>query len=163
MSTHPVSPRAASAEAARAEADGGYVSADLYAQVQQFYARQMGLIDDGKPDEWAATFTEDGIFAEPSRLDDPLQGRDAIRESCRARKERLAKEQIDFRHWLGMLDVRPQPDGSLRTRAYALAMRTPRGGALEFVASVVCHDHLVAVNGVWQVRRRDLRHDGHRD
>jgi hypothetical protein len=39
-------------------------------------------------------------------------------------------------------------------------MRTPRGGQLEIFASVVCHDHLVRVNGAWQVRQRDLTHDG---
>ena len=59
-----------------------------------------------------------------------------------------------------MLDVLPQDDGSLRTRAYALAMRVPRGGALDIFASVVCHDRLVQVDGTWQVRHRDLHHDG---
>ncbi|MFE0178671.1 nuclear transport factor 2 family protein [Streptomyces sp. NPDC059002] len=139
---------------------GTFVSAELYAQVQQFYARQMGLLDDGRPDEWAGTFTEDAVFQEASRLDEPLRGRDAIRASSRARKERLDGDKLDFRHWLGMLDVRPQDDGSLRTRSYALAMRIPRGGALDIFASVVCHDHLVQVDGTWQVRHRDLHHDG---
>ncbi|GAA5075246.1 nuclear transport factor 2 family protein [Streptomyces sp. SID10815] len=138
-----------------------FVSADLYAQVQQFYARQMGLIDDGRPVEWAGTFTEDATFQEASRLDAPLEGRAAIRESAVARQGRLDADKTDFRHWLSMLDVRPQPDGSLRTRTYALAMRTRRGGPLEIFASVLCHDHLVpADGGGWQVRERDLYHDG---
>ncbi|MEV5437262.1 nuclear transport factor 2 family protein [Streptomyces sp. NPDC052682] len=138
----------------------GFVSADLYTQIQQFYARQMGLLDDGRPDDWADTFTTDAVFAEASRLNEPLRGREAIRASSRARQERLDAEKIDFRHWLGMLDVRPQDDGSVRTRAYALAMRTPRGGRLEIFASVVCRDHLVRVDGSWKVRQRDLTHDG---
>ncbi|MFV0129259.1 nuclear transport factor 2 family protein [Streptomyces sp. HMX112] len=137
-----------------------FVSAELYAQVQQFYARQMGLLDDGRPDEWAETFTEDAVFQEASRLSEPLRGRDAIRVSARARKERLAADGIDFRHWLGMLSVTPGEDGSLRARSYALAMRVPRGGALDIFASVVCHDQLVPVEGTWQVRHRDLTHDG---
>ncbi|MEU9982407.1 nuclear transport factor 2 family protein [Streptomyces sp. NPDC050856] len=137
-----------------------FVSAELYAQVQQFYARQMGLLDDGRPDEWAETFTEDAVFQEASRLSEPLRGRDAIRVSARARKERLAADGIDFRHWLGMLSVTPDEDGSLRARSYALAMRVPRGGALDIFASVVCHDQLVPVEGTWQVRHRDLTHDG---
>ncbi|MEV7618202.1 nuclear transport factor 2 family protein [Streptomyces sp. NPDC089799] len=137
-----------------------FVSADLYAQVQQFYARQMGLLDDGRPDEWAATFTEDAVFQEASRLNEPLRGRQTIRDSSRARKQRLADEKLDFRHWLGMLSVVPQEDGSLQTRAYALAMRVPRGGALDIFASVVMHDRLVRVDGTWQVRHRDLTHDG---
>ncbi|GAB1338452.1 hypothetical protein ACE1SV_50420 [Streptomyces sp. E-15] len=138
-----------------------FVSAELYAQVQQFYARQMGLIDDARPVEWAGTFTEDAVFQEASRLDAPLRGRAAIGESASARQLRLDADKIDFRHWLAMLDVRPQPDGTLRTRAYALAMRTPRGGALDIFASVVCRDHLVPVEGGgWQVRERLLSHDG---
>ncbi|WP_159768386.1 nuclear transport factor 2 family protein [Streptomyces sp. HM190] len=137
-----------------------FAPADLYAEIQQFYARQMGLLDDGRPDDWADTFTTDAVFAEASRLAEPLRGRETIRASSRARQERLDADKIDFRHWLGMLDVRPQEDGSVRTRAYALAMRTPRGGQLEIFASVVCHDHLVRVNGAWQVRQRDLTHDG---
>ncbi|MFF1560801.1 nuclear transport factor 2 family protein [Streptomyces sp. NPDC058279] len=137
-----------------------FVSADVYALVQQFYSRQMGLLDDGRPDDWAETFTEDAVFQEASRLNEPLRGRDAIRESSRARKKRLEADRIDFRHWLGMLEVREGEDGSLHTRAYALAMRVPRGGALDIFASVVCNDHLVNVDGVWQVRHRDLHHDG---
>ncbi|MFF3019883.1 nuclear transport factor 2 family protein [Streptomyces sp. NPDC057939] len=137
-----------------------FVPAELYAQVQQFYARQMGLIDDGRPDEWAETFTEDAVFQEASRLNEPLRGRVAIRDSSRARQRRLEEDKLDFRHWLGMLDVRPQSDGSLRTRSYALAMRIPRGGALDIFASVVCNDHLVQVDGTWKVADRDLHHDG---
>ncbi|WP_017588790.1 nuclear transport factor 2 family protein [Nocardiopsis ganjiahuensis] len=136
-----------------------FVSAELYTQVQQFYARQMGLIDDRFPEEWAATFTEEAVFEEASRID-PLHGREAIAASCRARAERLEAEQIDFRHWLAMLDVRPQPDGTLRTRAYALAMRTGRGGPLDIFASVVCRDELVRSGELWLVRHRELQHDG---
>lgn len=139
---------------------GEYVSAELYAQVQQFYARQMGLIDDGRPDEWARTFTEDAVFEEAGRLNEPVKGREAIRVSSRARQERLDKERIDFRHWMGMLDVSPRDDGSVDARAYALVMRTAPGGALDVFASVLCHDRLVPVDGGWQVRHRRLRHDG---
>ncbi len=138
---------------------GVYLPAELYTQVQQFYARQMGLLDAGLAEEWTETFTEDAVFDEPNRLD-PLSGRDAIRVSARARADRLAAERIQVRHWLGMLDVRRQEDGSLRARTYALAMRTPQGGALEIFASVVCRDHLVPLDGAWAVRHRHIQHDG---
>ena len=137
-----------------------FVTAEVYAQVQQFYARQMGLLDDGRPDDWSDTFTEDAVFQEASRLDEPLRGRDAIRASSRARQKRLDDDKIDFRHWLGMIDVTPDGEDSLRIRAYALAMRTAHGGELDIFASVVCHDHLVRVAGAWQVCHRDLHHDG---
>ncbi|CAD5988796.1 nuclear transport factor 2 family protein [Streptomyces cyaneofuscatus] len=137
-----------------------HVPAELYSRIQQFYARQMGLLDDGRADDWADTFTEDAVFQEASRLNEPLRGRDAIRESSRARKKRLEADKLDFRHWLGMLTVTPREDGSLQTRAYALAMRVPAGGELDIFASVVCHDQLVLTDGTWQVRHRDLHHDG---
>ncbi|WP_237408555.1 nuclear transport factor 2 family protein [Streptomyces sp. M2CJ-2] len=140
-------------------AAGGFVTAELYTQIQQFYAWQMGLIDDRKAQEWADTFTEDAVFEEASRME-PLRGRAAIAASCRQRADRLEAEQTDFRHWLGMLQVLPQQDGTLRTRNYALAMRTRLGGPLEIFASVVCHDHLVPDGTGWLVRHRTLQHDG---
>lgn len=133
--------------------------AELYTQIQQFYARQMGLLDDGRPEEWALTFTQDAVFEEPHRLE-PVRGREAIRVSARARADRLAAEGIDFRHWLAMLDVREQEDGTVRARTYALAMRTPRGGDLDIFVSVVCRDVLVRQDGTWAVRHRDIQHDG---
>ncbi|WP_073948913.1 nuclear transport factor 2 family protein [Streptomyces kebangsaanensis] len=140
-------------------AAGGFVTAELYTQMQQFYAWQMGLIDDRKAEEWAATFAEDAVFEEASRME-PLRGRAAIAASCRQRADRLEAEQTDFRHWLGMLDVHLQPDGTLRTRTYALAMRTRLGGPLEIFASVVCRDHLVPEGKGWLVQHRSLQHDG---
>lgn len=136
------------------------VSAALYTTVQQFYARQMGLLDDGRPEDWSDTFTEDAVFEEASRLSEPLRGRAAIRESSQARKRRLAEQRLDFRHWLSMLRVTPRPDGSLRVGGYALAMRVPAGGALDIFASVVLRDHLVRDGDRWRVRHRRLTHDG---
>ncbi|MFI9812612.1 nuclear transport factor 2 family protein [Saccharothrix variisporea] len=136
-----------------------FVSAEVYAQVQQFYAHQMGLLDDREPERWADTFTEDAVFQEASKME-PLHGRAAIRASARGSVDRLVANGVRMRHWLGMIQVHPQADGSLRTRCYALAMRTPQGGDLQVFVSVVCKDHLVPVDGGWLVRDRDLVHDG---
>ncbi|MFF4324824.1 nuclear transport factor 2 family protein [Streptomyces sp. NPDC001568] len=133
---------------------GDYVSAELYTRIQQFYADQMGLMDHGHAEEWAATFTEDAVFLGST------PGRAALAESARAHAQRLVDEKADFRHWIGMLDVRPQSDGSLRTRAYALTARTVRDEALQLTASVVCRDHLVQQDGRWLVSHRTLRRDG---
>jgi 3-phenylpropionate/cinnamic acid dioxygenase small subunit len=135
-------------------ADEDYVSAELYTRIQQFYADQMALMDHGQAEEWAATFTEEAVF--PAEVTSRA-GRAA---SARAHAEKLIREKADLRHWLGMLDVRPQPDGSLRTRAYVLTARTVRGEELRITASVVCRDHLVEEDGRWVVRERTLRRDG---
>ncbi|MCD0452128.1 nuclear transport factor 2 family protein [Actinocorallia sp. API 0066] len=136
-----------------------FTPADLHLRVQQFYHRQMGLLDDGLPERWADTFTEDAAFLEPHRLE-PLRGRATIRASARARADRLAAQRVHFRHWLNMLDVREQEDGSVRTRVYALAMRTEEGGSLDVFASVVCRDHLRPDGTGWLVRLREIDHDG---
>ncbi|WP_035734452.1 nuclear transport factor 2 family protein [Frankia casuarinae] len=131
----------------------------MYTQVLQFYAHQMGLLDERQADSWADTFAEDAVFQEAARMD-PLLGRPAIRASARASVERAAASGLQVRHWIGMLQVRPGPNGTVDTRCYALAMRTPKGGELELFASVVCADHLVPTRGGWMVRHRDLTHDG---
>ena len=40
-----------------------YAHAELYAEVQQFYARQMQLLDARKLEAYADTFTDDAEFA----------------------------------------------------------------------------------------------------
>ena len=50
----------------------------LQAEVQQFYARQMHLLDSGEADAWAETFTEDGVFAANAHPE-PARGRETIR------------------------------------------------------------------------------------
>ncbi|MET9845384.1 nuclear transport factor 2 family protein [Streptomyces ossamyceticus] len=141
---------------------GEPVPASLYAGVQQFYARQMHLIEGAgaDPDAWAETFTEDAVIELAG--DTPDVGREAIRASVAAGVAHVAAQGWDFRHWFGMLDVRPREDGSLRTRYCALAMATPRGGALAVRGSLVCHDDLVrAPDGSgWLVRHRRLVPDG---
>ncbi|MGW1076464.1 nuclear transport factor 2 family protein [Streptomyces sp. NPDC002537] len=137
-----------------------YVTAELYAGIEQFYARQMGLLDQGRAEEWAATFTEDAVFQDAAAPDRPAVGRSVLGALARGHRDRLVAERTDFRHWTGMLDVRPQPDGSLHTRTYALTLRTGLNQPLDITASVVCRDRLVSLDGRWLVRHRSLRRDG---
>nr|WP_042193114.1 nuclear transport factor 2 family protein [Kibdelosporangium sp. MJ126-NF4]CEL20574.1 hypothetical protein [Kibdelosporangium sp. MJ126-NF4]CTQ89485.1 hypothetical protein [Kibdelosporangium sp. MJ126-NF4] len=135
------------------------VSALTYARVQQFYVHQLGLLDQGRPDDWADLFTVDAEFVEVTRA--RLRGREVIRAAMRARADQVVAKGMDFfRHWLGMLHVEQCADGSLRTRSYAMAMYTPTGGKLNVYANVVCRDVLVRQSGTWLVRSRDLRLDG---
>lgn len=138
---------------------GGFASATRYAEVQQFYAYQMGLLDDGAVDGWAATFTPDAVFADNTEPE-PLRGRAQIRATVRTRVDQLAAQKRQFRHWFGMITARVRPDGGLDTRLYALAMSTRTGGALEIHGHVVCRDHLVPADGGWLVRHRRVEVDG---
>ena len=149
-------------EMAQMAPDAGVVGTgapfERYAEVQQFYAWQMGLLDDGAADEWADTFTEDAIFDEPS-LAAPLLGREAIRESVRARVARLAAEGVTIRHWFNMITVEPMADGELRARSYALTLSTAPGADLTVRGHAICLDLLVPHGSGWLVRHRQIRPD----
>lgn len=134
---------------------------ELFQQIQQFYARQMRLLDTGAAEEWADTFTEDGVFHQ--NVAEPLTGRATIAVASRKRVDQLAGDGITRRHWLGMLEVDPQDDhGVVRTRYYALSMATgPDAGARpQITASTVAEDTLVRHAGGWLVRHRLVTHDG---
>jgi hypothetical protein len=133
-------------------------TAELHHQVQQFYVRQMQLLDDGAVAAWAATFTEDGSFAANARPE-PVVGRDAIEAGARAAAAQLAEDGIVRRHWLGMLTVEPLATGDLRTRCYALVISTPKGGQAGVHVSTVCEDVLVRDGVSFAVRERRVTRD----
>ncbi|GAB2943139.1 nuclear transport factor 2 family protein [Nonomuraea fastidiosa] len=130
----------------------------LYAEIQAFYARQTRLLDRGRTGEWAATFTEDGVFEEVTK-GLRLEGREAIAASARKRAEATAAEGVQRRHWFGMLEIADEPGGRLGATYYALVMSTPAGGGLSVYLSAEAHDVLVPHAGGWLVRHRSIRHD----
>ncbi|MCX5151556.1 nuclear transport factor 2 family protein [Streptomyces sp. NBC_00320] len=130
----------------------------LYAEVQQFYSRQMQLFDSFEAEPWARTFTEDAVFDVPT-LPAPVVGRAALASNVRRNAELKATSGEQFRHWLGMLDVQPQPDGSLHTRSYALVYLTPRGGVSKVHRVCVMEDVLVRSSGTWEISHRLVTRD----
>ena len=132
--------------------------AELYNRVQQFYARQMRLLDDGQVAEWAATFTVDGSFAANAHPE-PTVGRAAIEAGAGRTVAELASDGVVRRHWLGMLSVEPRADGTLRTRCYALVISTPKGGQAGVHVSTSCDDLLVRSGDTFLVRERYVVRD----
>ncbi|MEU0743938.1 nuclear transport factor 2 family protein [Streptomyces sp. NPDC006134] len=130
----------------------------LYARIQQFYAHQMQLFDDHDAERWAGTFTGDAVFVVPT-LDEPVRGRAALAANVRRNRIQQERSGEQLRHWIGMLDVRPQPDGTLRTRAYALVYATPRGGESRVSRVCVLEDVLVRTRGKWRTRSRLVTRD----
>ncbi|MFC4908385.1 SgcJ/EcaC family oxidoreductase [Actinomadura gamaensis] len=122
----------------------------LYARVQDFYARQMRLLDEGKAEEFAETFTEDGVFAQTTS--DPRHGRDAIAIAFRKAIDR--RDGPRRRHWLGMLSVDEEADGTIRTRYYALVIEGRR-----LHLSTSAEDELIDREGALLVRSRTVSHD----
>jgi len=133
-------------------------AAELYQQVQQFYARQMQLLDDGEVDAWADTFTEDGVFAANAQPE-PTVGREAIVAAARKATEQFAAQGIQRRHWLGMVSVTGQEGTTVTARCYALVIETPRGGQSAIRVSTLCEDVLELGPAGPVVRRRDITRD----
>jgi 3-phenylpropionate/cinnamic acid dioxygenase small subunit len=131
----------------------------LYAEVQQFYARQMQLLDSGDGLAWGQTFTADGVF-EASGAPGPVQGREAISTAAQDVVDQFAAAAISRRHLISMLTVDPLEDGTVRARSYALVLEIPDGREAAVQSFSTCDDVLASEDGRWLVRaRRVTRED----
>lgn len=147
------------AQYAERRSGAGPVPAELYVGVQQFYAEQMRFLDELRGEEWARTFTEDGVFAQTTGPS-PVRGREALAEAVRRAGARLADTPQQRRHVFSMLSVEPGPQNTVRARSYAQVLAILPGGPVVLHASTVCEDELVPDGEGWLVRRRIVRHDG---
>ncbi|NUL01692.1 nuclear transport factor 2 family protein [Streptomyces lunaelactis] len=132
--------------------------ASLYAQVQQFYADQLQLLDAHDAERWAETFTEDAVFEIPA-LSEPVRGRNGLISTLRRNQEHQQRDGARLRRWIGMLDVRPQLDGTLHTRCSALVYMTPRGGESKVLHVCAMEDVLVRSRSTWRTRHRRVTRD----
>lgn len=132
--------------------------AEIYAEVQNFYARHMYLLDSGAAQEWAGTFTADGVFAPPS-APEPIVGRAALAAGVRESAARLRESAEQHRHLLLSMEVQPQEDGSLLVRSYAMIIATPEGGDPRLHLMCVTHDVLVREDGALRVKHRRVSRD----
>ncbi|MEU0600918.1 nuclear transport factor 2 family protein [Streptomyces sp. NPDC006393] len=132
--------------------------AALYAQAQQFYAHQVQILDAHDIERWAGTFTEDAVLELPF-LPRPVGARAGLARYVRAgaARQRRAGGRLD--HWVGMLDVQPQADGSLHTRCSALVYATPSGGGSRVLYVCVMEDVLVRTGGGWRIAHRRVTRD----
>ncbi|MEU7181097.1 MULTISPECIES: nuclear transport factor 2 family protein [Streptomyces] len=128
----------------------------LYLEIQQFYARQMHFLDDGHVEDWARTFTDDGVFEVDGNA---VRGATDIVLAARRTTDQFAADGITRRHWIGMLNVTRDTD-ECSARSYALVLEIPRGGEAVIRRSTVCTDTLVREGDAWRVRYRRVSRDG---
>lgn len=139
---------------------GGSRFEAIYAEVQQFYARHMHLLDGGDGEGWAQTFTEDGLFVPPSAPEGVrVRGRADLAAGVRAAAAALAEAGETHRHLLSMVTVEEPADGTLRVRSYAQIIATPQGGTPRLHLMCVCDDVLVRDGGELRVRERRVTRD----
>lgn len=132
--------------------------AALYAQVQQFYAHQMQLLDLAEAELWAETFTEDASFDVPT-LPEPVRGRPGLIAAVRRTSAQLAEAGQRHRHFMGMFDVTERPDGAVDVRSYTTVYASQIGGESKVHRVCVCEDVLVRSDGALQVSTRKVTRD----
>ncbi|MEU5551319.1 MULTISPECIES: nuclear transport factor 2 family protein [unclassified Micromonospora] len=136
------------------------IDARTYAEILQFYARHFQLLDEGRAEEWADQFTEDGEFAQNVKPE-PRRGRSAIAASMRRGMDSIAERGLIRRHWYGAVTAEPAGEDTVRTRYYATVFETSRGGGEARVyLSTTAEDVLERRGDGWFVRRRHVAHDG---
>ncbi|MET9882669.1 nuclear transport factor 2 family protein [Streptomyces sp. NPDC006430] len=134
------------------------VSGELYAQVQHFYAHQMQALDNGRLEEHANTFTEDGTFAlTPGAA--PAVGPDAILEELRLFMKQFESDPTQLRHHFNQIRLAPQEDGSIASTVYALIVRTRPAEAPEVGPSIVIHDVIDMTDDRIRLRSRSVSYD----
>lgn len=122
--------------------------------IRELTARYNQAIDEGRPEEWAATFTADGVFESPSR--NPLRGRDALLEFARTRAAGGART----RHFT--TDAIIEIDGdTARQTCYLLLLDTSQGVKIKNCGVYV--DRLTRTPEGWRFsHRRVALEDGPR-
>lgn len=132
------------------------VSADLYVEILQFYARQMRLLDALELDSYVATFTEDGL-THHLHHGQKLAGRTAILEHARQALPRYAG--LAVRHWNDHYQIEPEPDGTLNVTYCSLVTRTDAQGTVTVEPTFFITDVLVRGDDGWQARSRTIARD----
>jgi 3-phenylpropionate/cinnamic acid dioxygenase small subunit len=116
--------------------------------VRELYARYAHTIDEGHFEEWAACFTEDGVFEEKEL------GRFAGREALIAMAQdfRAGLDGAQQRHIIDNVSFQLEGDRGVGT--CNLTHHVTRGGLTELTGVGVYHDKLRKVNGQWRFESR---------
>ncbi|MET7690709.1 nuclear transport factor 2 family protein [Streptomyces sp. NPDC005483] len=130
----------------------------LLVRVQHFYAHQMQALDSGRFEDYAATFTKDGVFQHTPNAD-PAVGRDGIVTELHAFHRRFDGDPVRRRHWFNHIALTPQDDGSFHATVYALVVTVRPGGKPEIAPSCLVHDVLVVEDDTVLTRSRRVEHD----
>ncbi|HEX6686941.1 MAG TPA: nuclear transport factor 2 family protein [Candidatus Limnocylindrales bacterium] len=128
---------------------------DVYAEVQKFYAHQMPLLENRQAEQFAATYTPDGVFEHASGLF-KLTGRAEIAGGTEASIKAYGGKA--FRHWLNHLSVEQTGD-EIHAGFTAIVSVTDDDGRVTWEPSCTVKDIIVRVDGRILVRHRILSHD----
>ncbi|MDX6364834.1 nuclear transport factor 2 family protein [Streptomyces sp. NPDC058274] len=137
------------------------VPGDLFLEIQQFYSLQLKILDRGDGEQWAQTFTPEGVF-QAADMPEPLVGREILVKAIE--RQSALHEGLILRHWVGQLTVEQLDDVTVRAQSYVMVYVTPDrtllNGEVHFRHHTLCDDELVRSNGSWLVRKRFVETDG---
>ncbi|WET83085.1 nuclear transport factor 2 family protein [Amycolatopsis sp. QT-25] len=134
------------------------VSHEIMAEIQDFYARQVQAMDNGRYAEFAQTFADDCEFT-PVKHQSTAHGRQAIVRKLDDFAKQLAGNGERRRHWMSMSVIKEGGPGRYDVVSYALVTNTAPGEPpkLHWAGEIV--DSLVRENGELLVLRRAVNSD----
>lgn len=130
---------------------------EIHCQVEQFYASQMQVLDEGDAAAWAATFTEDGVFTS-NGMPDQVTGRAALQAGAVHAISQLTTSGVTRRHIVSNIRVEQVSDDVLRVSSYVPVIDTVDGEA-RIKTSTVMHDTLTRSGATWLVSHRTVLRD----
>ncbi|MGH3685600.1 MAG: nuclear transport factor 2 family protein [Pseudonocardiaceae bacterium] len=130
---------------------------EIHCQVEQFYASQMQVLDEGDAAAWAATFTEDGVFAS-NGMPDQITGRAQLQAGAAHAISQLTASGVTRRHIVSNIRVEQVSDDVLRVSSYVPVIDTI-DGETRIKTSTVMHDTLTHSGATWLVSRRMVMRD----
>lgn len=130
-------------------------SGDLYAEVQTFFARQMGAVDSYDIKAFADTFTEDGVVQHANG--ERVEGRAAMIAQMEAALPRY--EGVAVRHWFDKLLITPVEGSGIHVSYYTLVSRVDASGTVTFEPTFTVEDVLVREAGSLMTRSRVITKD----
>ena len=138
------------------------LSADDFASIRQQLARSMRALDDGHPERWAASFTDDAtLHSSTDGAGTPihLAGRAAIAGYGTASAAHLPP---GARRWLNLALIESTPGGA-RARTYVMTYTQRQGAGCVAHASAILDADLIRSDGHWrytglQLTARDFDH-----
>jgi 3-phenylpropionate/cinnamic acid dioxygenase small subunit len=92
-------------------------------EVEQFYAFQMQVLDEGDATAWAATFTDAGVFA-PHGAADQLAGRAQLEAGAAKAISRLNADGVTRRHIVSNICVEQVSVDIVRVSSYVPVIDT---------------------------------------
>jgi ketosteroid isomerase-like protein len=129
---------------ARAEIENG-----IYRYAWAFDENDMNLLAD--------CFTENAELIEPNG--NTVQGRDAIREAFRTRRDSRVERGEQPRHVTTNVLILDESDGRADVRSY-FSMHATKDGAVQGTSLGIYVDTWVDDGGTWRISRRQMQSEG---